>query len=102
MTTKKIEVSILGQSYRLSTSLENEPSLREAVERVDREMHSVRSVSNIRGYDRIAVMAALSIASELLQLNKIIQQGEECSSKEIQNTIAQMNNRLAAVIRQND
>ncbi|CAG7600560.1 cell division protein ZapA [Candidatus Vallotia tarda] len=102
MTTKQIEVSILGQSYRLSTLPENEPELLEAAKRVDREMNKVRAASNVRSYDRIAVMAALSIASELLQLNKLVQDGERHPVVEIQHTIAQINNKLAEALRQNN
>lgn len=102
MTTKQIEVSILGQSYRLATSPENEPALREAAERVDREMNKVRAASSVRGQDRIAVMAALSIASELLQLQKSVQHGEAFPAEEIQRTMRHMNDQLAAVIRQHD
>ncbi|WP_225721559.1 cell division protein ZapA [Candidatus Vallotiella sp. (ex Adelges kitamiensis)] len=102
MTTKQIEVSILGQSYRLVTSPENEPALREAAERVDREMNKVRATSSVRGHERIAVMAALSIASELLQLHKSMRHSEACPTEEIQRTIAKINNRLAIVIRQNN
>ncbi|MCG1053830.1 cell division protein ZapA [Mycetohabitans sp. B5] len=102
MTTKQIDVSILGQSYRLATSPENEPALHEAAERVDREMNKVRAASSVRGHDRIAVMAALSIASELLQLQKSVRHGEAFPAEEIQRTMRQMNDQLAAVIRQHD
>lgn len=64
MTTKQIEVSILGQPYRLACSPETEGALREAIARVDAEMNKVRNASSVRGTDRIAVMAALSLASE--------------------------------------
>jgi cell division protein ZapA len=102
MTTKQIEVSLLGQSYRLATSPENEPALREAVARVDGEMSKVRAASSVRGQDRIAVMAALSLASELLQLQKSVRHGEAFPAEEIQRTMRQMNDQLAAVIRQQD
>ena len=39
MTTTQIEVSILGQPYRLACSPETEGALREAVARVDAEMN---------------------------------------------------------------
>ena len=58
MTTKQIEVSILGQPYRLACSPETEAALLEAVARVDAEMSKIRANSNVRGQDRIAVMAA--------------------------------------------
>jgi cell division protein ZapA len=102
MTTKQIEVSILGQPYRLATLPENEAALLEAVGRVDAEMNKVRAASNVRGQDRVAVMAALSLASELLQLQKSVRHGEAFPAEEIQRTMHQMNDQLAAVIRQYD
>ena len=67
MTSKQIEVSILGQPYRLACSPETEGALREAVARVDAEMTKVRTASSVRGTDRIAVMAALNLAHDLLR-----------------------------------
>ncbi|KAG0192397.1 hypothetical protein DFQ28_009350 [Apophysomyces sp. BC1034] len=101
-STSGDNLSILGQSYRLATSPENEPTLREAIERVDREMNQVRAASSVRGQDRIAVMVALSIASELLLLQKSVRHGEAFPAEEIQRTMHQMNDQLAAVIRQHE
>ena len=46
MTTKQIEVSILGVPYRLACSPETEGALLEAVARVDAEMSKIRNNSN--------------------------------------------------------
>ena len=55
MTTKQIEATILGQSYRLACSPETEAALLEAVARVDAEMTKIRSMSNVRGnFSRMA------------------------------------------------
>ncbi|WP_133650791.1 cell division protein ZapA [Paraburkholderia flava] len=100
MTTKQIEVSILGQSYRLACSPETEAALLEAVARVDAEMSKIRTHSNVRGMDRIAVMAALSLASELLKLQSSVRHGESFPAEEIRRTMAQMNDQLDTVINQ--
>ncbi|CAB3755140.1 cell division protein ZapA [Paraburkholderia solisilvae] len=100
MSTKQIEVSILGQSYRLACSPETEGELLESVARVDAEMTKIRASSNVRGQDRIAVMAALSLASELLQLQTSIRHGESFPAEEIRRTMTQMNEQLDAVIEQ--
>ncbi|KMY84949.1 Z-ring-associated protein ZapA [Candidatus Paraburkholderia calva] len=98
MTTKQIEVSILGQSYRLACSPETEGALREAVARVDAEMNKVRNASSMRGTDRIAVVAALSLASELLKLQDSVRHGETFPAQEICRTMHSMNEQLGAVI----
>jgi len=100
MTTKQIEVSILGQPYRLACSPETEAALLDAVARVDSEMSKVRAHSSVRGIDRIAVMAALSLASELLKLQESIRHGEAFPAEEIRRTMRQMNEQLDAVIEQ--
>ncbi|CAM2191994.1 cell division protein ZapA [Paraburkholderia sp. A1RI_3L] len=100
MSTKLIEVSILGQNYRLACSPETEPALIEAAARVDAEMSKVREHSNVRGTDRIAVMAALSLASELLRLQTSVRHGEAFPAEEIRRTMRQMNEQLGTVIQQ--
>jgi len=100
MTTKQIDVNILGQSYRLACSPETEAALLEAVARVDAEMSKIRSQSNVRGTDRIAVMAALSLASELLRLQASVRHGEAFPADEIRRTMKQMNEQLGTVIQQ--
>ncbi|RKP44839.1 cell division protein ZapA [Trinickia fusca] len=102
MTTKQIEVSILGQSYRLACSPETEAALLEAVARVDAEMTKIRTHSNVRGTDRIAVMAALSLASELLKLQYSVRHGEAFPAEEIRRTMHQMNEQLDAVLAQHE
>jgi cell division protein ZapA len=100
MTSKQIEVSILGSPYRLACSPETEGALREAVARVDAEMSKVRNASSVRGIDRIAVMAALSLASELLKLQNSVRHGEAFPAEEIRRTVYQMNEQLGVVISQ--
>ncbi|GLU35442.1 cell division protein ZapA [Trinickia caryophylli] len=102
MTTRQIEASILGQTYRLACSAETEAALLEAVARVDAEMAKVRAHSNIRGTDRIAVMAALSLASELVRLQESVRHGEAFPAEEIRRTMQQMNEQLDAVLEQGE
>jgi cell division protein ZapA len=102
MTTKQIDATILGQSYRLACSPETEAALLEAVARVDAEMTKIRSASNVRGTDRIAVMAALSLASELLNLQQSVRHGEAFPAEEIRRTMRQMNEKLGVVLDQHE
>ena len=102
MTTRQIEASILGQTYRLACSAETEAALIEAIARVDAEMAKVRAHSNIRGTDRIAVMAALSLASELMRLQESVRHGEAFPAEEIRRTMQQMNEQLDAVLEQSE
>ena len=59
---KQMEVTILGQSYRLGCPDGGEAALLEAVARVDREMSSIRDAGKVKARERIAVLAALNLA----------------------------------------
>jgi cell division protein ZapA len=62
----QLDVKILDRDYRLSVSDDDRPRLLQAVEMVDERMRAVRDAGKISGHDRIAVMAALQIAHDLL------------------------------------
>ncbi len=59
---KQMEVTILGQSYRLGCPDGGEASLLEAVAQVDREMSTIRDAGKVKARERIAVLAALNLA----------------------------------------
>jgi len=62
----QLDVSIMGQSYKLACKEGEEAALQEAVAYLDEKMCVIRDAGKIKGNDRIAVMAALGIAAELL------------------------------------
>jgi cell division protein ZapA len=62
----QVDVTIMGQAYKLACREGEEGVLREAVAYLDEKMCAIRDAGKIKGNDRIAVMAALGIAAELL------------------------------------
>lgn len=62
---KRMEVTILGQSYLLSCPDGGEQALGSAAARVDREMSAIRDAGKLKARERIAVLAALNLAFEL-------------------------------------
>ena len=62
----QIDATILGQSYKLACKEGEEATLHAAVAYLDGKMCAIRDAGKIKGNDRIAVMAALGIAAELL------------------------------------
>jgi len=62
----QIDVTIMGQPYKLACKAGEETALLEAVAYLDEKMCAIRDTGKIKGNDRIAVMAALGIAAELL------------------------------------
>ncbi len=63
-----LDVHIMGQSYRLSCRDGEQRTLREAVSYLDGKMCQLRDSGRVKGTDRIAVMAALSVAAEFLSV----------------------------------
>lgn len=63
---EQIDVKILDRDYRLAVNSEDQPQLLEAVKLVDGRMRVIRDGGRVAGNDRIAVMAALQLAHELL------------------------------------
>ena len=63
-----LDVTIMGQPYRLACKDGEEKTLQEAVHYLDSKMCALRDAGKVKGNDRIAVMAALSIAAEYLSV----------------------------------
>lgn len=63
---KALDVNIMGREFRVSCTEEERPDLLRAVEYLDRKMREIRESGKVVGIERIAVMAALNIAHELL------------------------------------
>ena len=63
----QIDVTIMGQSYRLGCPPGGEATLRAAVVEVDREMCAIRDGGKVKARDRIAVLAALNLAYTLAE-----------------------------------
>ena len=69
MTTaehRDITVDILGKGYKIRCPQDKIQELQNAATYVDKEMRKLRDVGNIVDLSRIAVMAALNIAHQLL------------------------------------
>ena len=63
---KQIDFKVMGREFRVACPDNEERQLLEAVAYVDRRMLEMRDKSKVIGLERIAIMTALSIASELL------------------------------------
>jgi cell division protein ZapA len=61
-----VDVTIMGQAYKLACKADEERALREAANLLDKKMSAIRDAGKIKGNDRIAVMAALGMAAEFL------------------------------------
>ncbi|MEE4244383.1 MAG: cell division protein ZapA [Kangiellaceae bacterium] len=61
-----VNLRILERDYQFSASAEQQDSLREAAKLLDGRMREIRDSGRVVGTERIAVMAALNLAFEVL------------------------------------
>ena len=65
---ERVDVSILGREYTLSCPAEEKPALTAAVQHVSQLAGRIQGTGKVSGNERIAVMAAIQIAVELLSM----------------------------------
>lgn len=63
-----LDVTIMGTPYRLVCKEDEQVTLKEAVAFLDAKMTALRDSGKVKGNDRIAVMAAISVAAEFLSV----------------------------------
>ena len=61
-----ISISIFDKSFKVSCPPDEVQALRDSAHYLDKKMREVKSARTVMGLDRVAVMAALNIAYELL------------------------------------
>ena len=97
-SAKTIEISILGRSYRIACEEGERAGLMEAVAYLDGKMATIKKTGKVNGTDRIAVMAALNIAHELLSMKV----GTGFDIGQAKRRISQIEAKLDAAIAQQD
>ena len=65
---KGLQISIMGREFRVACPENEQDSLLEAVEYLNKKMLEIRDNGKVVGLERIAIMAALNIAHELLSI----------------------------------
>jgi cell division protein ZapA len=65
---KTVEISLLGRTYRVACEDGERDALMQAVSYIDAKMNEIRRAGKVMGAERIAVMAALNVAHELLSV----------------------------------
>jgi cell division protein ZapA len=63
---KGLQINVMGREFRVACPDDEQKGLLEAVEYLNRKMHEIRDNGKVVGLERIAIMAALNIAHELL------------------------------------
>jgi len=66
-TALALDVTIMGREYRVACGEDEREELLAAVQLLDRRMREIRDASKGGSIERVAVMAALNLANELLR-----------------------------------
>ena len=65
--TMQLDVTILGREYKVACKESERSELMQAVAVLDKRMREIRDGGKVAAIDRIAVMAALNLAHDLLR-----------------------------------
>lgn len=82
--TKGITVKILGKDYQIACAEDQTHHLIDAALLLDSRMKDIRASGRVIGLERIAVMAALNLAHELLKLKDDIKRNSNDTDKRLQ------------------
>jgi cell division protein ZapA len=63
---KGLQINVMGREFRVACPENEQKGLLEAVDYLNRKMDEIRDGGKVLGLERIAIMAALNIAHELL------------------------------------
>ena len=99
---EQIDVRILDRDYRLAVPAEERDRLLDAVRLVDEKMRSIRDAGRVAGLDRIAVMAALQLAHDLLGSRETAAETEAVPAADATRRIRRMTEELDAELRRQD
>jgi cell division protein ZapA len=96
MTDRMVRVSvrILEKEYQVACLPEERSELLDSAEHLNTRMREIRDAGNIVGLDRIAVMAALNLAHELL---KVRGRGETVDA-DVGQRVRQLRERVESVL----
>ena len=63
---KGLQINVMGREFRVACPDHEQKGLLEAVDYLNKKMNEIRDAGKVVGLERIAIMAALNIAHELL------------------------------------
>jgi cell division protein ZapA len=89
----RVSVRILEKEYQVACLPEERSELLDSAEFLNGKMKDIRDAGNIVGLDRIAVMAALNLAHELLKRNR-----NEANESEVSERVKQMRERVESAL----
>lgn len=94
MTPIQVNIRILDKDYQVACPEEEREALLEAAQSLNERMKAIRDGGKVVGVDRIAVMAALNMAHELIEQ----QAGRGAGADELNQQIQQLQDKVEGAL----
>lgn len=92
--TTTVSVKILDKEYQVACRQDEVDALTASARFLDQQMRQIRESGKVFGLDRIAVMAALNFANELLEKRNAV----EDSQRETQHMVKHLTDRITEAL----
>ena len=89
-----VDIRVLDKDYRIACPAEEQGDLLASARFLDSRMREIRQTGRVIGTDRIAVLAALNIVHELLQM----QNGQSGVDTEVTRRLGRLQERIGEVL----
>jgi cell division protein ZapA len=91
----QLSIKILDKEYRIACEFHEQDDLKASARLLDGRMREIRQTGRVIGTDRIAVMAALNIAHDLIQIQRARSGPEGDLTRRLQQLQERVNHALA-------
>lgn len=93
MSNLSLKIRILDKEYQVNCEPQERQALEHSAKLLNEKMEEIRRGSHIIGLERIAVMAALNLAHDLIRSNQAAEENSAANS-----TLQSMSNKLDSVL----
>jgi len=95
MSNKGVNISIMGRDFQVACPPQEQDDLLEAARYLDKNMKEIQKTGKIIGSERCAIMAALNITNDLLQLQR-----NTAGQDKVQAKLTSLQDRIDDVLRE--
>ena len=97
--SKGLQINVMGREFRVACPEDEQKGLLEAVDYLNRKMNEIRDAGKVIGLERIAIMAALNIAHELMQQKQRVDSDAGTLAQHLQTLRSKLDGALAASVK---
>ena len=91
----KVVVSIFGEEYPIA-GVSDPKYVSQIAKYVDNKMNDIARTSRVKSRDKVAILATLSIASELHEKKELINQGNREYESQLDSIVARLDSALGS------